>query len=402
MAAIPCRGTATDDSQVDKVEVRLDGGPWQQTVLTGTNWSLAMAPLALANPDGGSLSVEARATDKAGRTATDSASMTVDVTPPDSVPITPTLISSGAIITPSLVNHEVGVGLSWPAIPGAQSVYAGWTVQPTPALGSLTAYGPDAGSHDQSVAEGSVLYAHVVAVDAVGNQSAMSSGPYLFDGPQTPDLVGDLAQENWVESGGKQVGQMNTANQGVQQLFAGWDGDQLRLRWQGFDLGSGGDLYLLSGHGRQRHHGPAHPHGPAPTGMLPFAADFMVRLSDGVTPTLFSVSGGAWISQTQVAATRSGEQNDVLLAFADLGISDPAGTSLKLLGVATSADALDVWATVPDQNVGRTWNQFIDFASLGGGIVPSAGVWADTVVEVVGLTAHPAPTELLGAGRRST
>ncbi len=51
-----------DDSQIDKVEVSLDGGLWQQTVLTGTNWSVAIAPLALTNPDGGSLSVEARAT----------------------------------------------------------------------------------------------------------------------------------------------------------------------------------------------------------------------------------------------------------------------------------------------------------------------------------------------------
>ena len=51
------------------VEVSLDSGAWQTAVVSDSQWSLALAPLALANPDGGTLNVAARATDKAGRTA---------------------------------------------------------------------------------------------------------------------------------------------------------------------------------------------------------------------------------------------------------------------------------------------------------------------------------------------
>ena len=60
--------------------------------------------------------------------------------------------------------------------------------------------------------------------------------------------------------------------------------------------------------------------------------------------------------------------------------------------------ALDVWATVPDQNLGRTWAQYIEFASLGAGIVPAAGVWADAPIEVIGVTADPSPAQLVGVG----
>ncbi len=275
---------------------------------------------------------------------------------------------------------------------------------PAPALGSLTAYGPDARFPRPSVAEGSVLYAHVVAVDAVGNQSAMSSGPYLFDGPQTPDLVGDLAQENWVESGGKQVGQMNTANQGVQQLFAGWNGNQLRLRWQGFDLGGGGDLFFYLATGGSGTTDLHTPNGPAQTG----STSALRRRLHGAPlrrrhpHPLQRERRGVDRPTQEWAAARSGNQNDVLLAFADLGISDPANASLKVLGVAVSADAPDVWATVPDQNVGRTWNQFIDFPALGPGIVPAGGVWADTLLEVVKVAAILRLPSSWARGRRST
>ena len=379
--------------------MKLDSGDWQQATLDGSGgWTLSIAPLAQADPNGGTLAMEARATDKAGRTATDSASVTVDVVPPDSFDVTPTQISSGAVITPGLVNTELGVRLSWPAVPGADSLYAGWTDLPTPVLGSLTAYGAGAGSHDQTLPEASALYAHVVAVDANGNQTAVSSGPYFFDGPQTPDRIGDLARSNWVDSGSKQVAQMSTASRGIQKLFAGWNGDHLRLRWQGVDLGIGGDLFFYLGTGGSGTTDLHNPYGPGQTGVLPFAADYMVRLSDGITPTLFSVSGGAWISQTQVATVQSGDVSDLLLPFTDLGIANPAAASLKVLGVASAAGSLNVWATLPDQNLGRPWNQFIDFAALGPGVTPSAGVWADTVVQVIGLTAHPAPSALLGAG----
>ena len=288
--------------------------------------------------------------------------------------------------------------LSWPAITGAASVYAGWTSAVTPTLGGLTAYGAGAGSHDQTMPEGSALYAHVVAVDANGNQTASSQGPFYFDTAATPDLIADLAREDWVTSGGKQVGQMSTPTRGVQKLFAGWDATHLRLRWEGFNVDSEGDLYFYLGTGGGGTTDLFNPSGPVQGSVLPFTANYLVRLAGGITPTLYSASGGSWVLQTQVAALTSGELTDVLLPFADLGIANPAATSLKLLGVAAAPGTLDVWATVPDQNLGRTWAQYIEWSSLGAGIVPAAGVWADAPIEVIGVTAEPSPAQLVGAG----
>ncbi len=110
-----------------------------------------------------------------------------------------------SLISPSQVVTELNARISWPAVAGAVSVYAGWTVSPTATLNTLTVYGAAAGSHDQSLPEGSVHYAHVVAVDGVGNQREYSVGPFYFDSAQTPDAIADLNHEDWVTSGGKQV-----------------------------------------------------------------------------------------------------------------------------------------------------------------------------------------------------
>ena len=216
-------GTTTDDSQIAKVEVRLDGGAWQTAQINGNNWSLDIAPTALANHDGGAVAIEARAFDKAGHTASATANTIVDVTPPANFTATTSSVSSGAIISPSQVITDLNARLAWPVISGATKVYAGWTTTPTTTLGALTAYGPTAGSHDQTMPEGTALYAHVIAVDAYGNQTAQQSGPFYFDTAQTPDAIADLAHANWVQSGGKQVGQMTATTQGVEKLLAGWD-----------------------------------------------------------------------------------------------------------------------------------------------------------------------------------
>ncbi|MFN8446201.1 MAG: dockerin type I domain-containing protein [Caldilineaceae bacterium] len=334
-----------------------------------------------------------RATDKAGRSA-DTANVVVDVTAPELFTATTSLLG-GALISPSQVVTELNARISWPAVAGAVSVYAGWTVSPTATLNTLTTYGAVAGNHDQALPEGSVRYAHVVAVDGVGNQREYSVGPFYFDSAQTPDAIADLNHEDWLDSGGKQVGQMSTAEHGTQKLFAGWDASQLRLRWEGANLSSDGDLYLYLGTGSGGTTDLYNPYGPSQSGVLPFAANYLVRLSDGITPTLLAYSG-SWITQTEVAALSNGTLNDVVLSFADLGISNPAGTTLKVLGVASTKDALNVWATLPDKNLGQSWNQFIQFSSLGSGIVPSAGVWADAQLEAKVL-ASPA-AGVVGAG----
>lgn len=118
-------GTAADDSQVDKVEVRLDGGVWQggarrQRLVVGPG---ASGP---GQPGRGMLAIEAWATDKASRTATAAANVLLDVIPPVIFTST-TSLTSGAIISPSQVINDLSVRLSGSAISGASSVYAGWT-----------------------------------------------------------------------------------------------------------------------------------------------------------------------------------------------------------------------------------------------------------------------------------
>jgi len=388
-------GTALDDSQVVSVAVSLDGGAWQTAVISNSQWTVTLAPLSLPNPDGGTLNVAARAIDKAGRTANTTAAMLVDVIPP--AVFTPTVsLVSGAPITPSQVITDFHVRLAWPAISGATAVYAGWTATPTTTVAALTSYGAGAGSHDQTLAEASVLYAQVIAVDANSNQTAYRSGPYYFDGAPTPDLIADLAQVNWTTSGGKQVGQMVTAR-GIQKLFAGWNSDSLRLRWQGLNLASDGDLYLYLGTGSGGTTTLFDPNGAGTGDMLPFSANYLIRLSAAFTPTLYSATGGTWSSQSVVTAVTNGAQTDVLLPFADLGIANPAATSLRLLGVVSERNALDLWATVPDQNLGRVWTQYIEFTALGAGIVPANGVWADTQLNVQ-VTANPVAATLVGVG----
>ena len=391
------QGTSSDDSQIAKVEVRLDGGAWQEALIDGNRWTLTIAPAAAANPDGGNLLIEARAADVAGRSASDAVTVGVDVTPPDLFASTASLISTGAIISPSQVISDLNARLSWPVISGTASVYAGWTLSPTATLGALTAYAAGAGSHDQTMAEGSAMFAHVIAVDGNGNQRANSSGPYYFDSAQTPDLIADLNLVDWVQSGGKQVGQSGSAAHEVQKLFAGWDATQLRLRWQGVSLSSGSDLYFYLDTGSGGSTDLFNPNGAGQSGVLPFDANYLVRLTDGITPTLLAFNGSGWITQTTVAAISSGELNDVLLPFSALGIANPAGATLKVLGVATEQNSLNLWATLPDQNLGRTWTQYIEFGSLGAGIVPSAGVWADAQLDVA-VYADPAPGQLVGVG----
>ena len=120
-------------------------------------------------------------------------------------------------------------------------------------------------------------------------------------------------------------------------------------------MASEGDLYLYLGTGSGGTATLFNPTGPVQGSVLPFTANYLVRLAGGITPTLYSATGGDWTHQKEVTAVNSGELNDVLLPFADLGITDPAATSLKLLGVVAANGTLDVWATVPDQNLGRVW-----------------------------------------------
>jgi hypothetical protein len=220
----PLRGTANDDSRVRLVEVQIDGGAWQEAALSGTDWLFALAPLAQANPNGGTLSVNVRVTDMAGRTASRSGNFTLDVVAPAAFPLT-TSLTSGELITATQLTTGLNSRLSWPAVPEATAIYVGWTSSPTPTLGALTSYGAGAGTQDSLQTEGAVRYAHAIAVDANGNQTVVTRGPFYFDTAQTPDVISDLALTDWVDSGGKQIGQISGTSFGTQRLWAGWNSE---------------------------------------------------------------------------------------------------------------------------------------------------------------------------------
>lgn len=163
---------------------------------------------------------------------------------------------------------------------------------------------------------------------------------------------------------------MATETRGVQKLYAGWDAAWLRLRWQGFDARTEGDLYLYLGTGSGGTTDLYNPYGPGvraaccPSPPTTWCASPV----DG-TLTLLSFSGGTWTVQAELTAQTRGGVDGCAAALQRAGIANPTAASLKLLGVASQPGALDVWATVPDRNLGRAWSQYVEFNSLGVGIV---------------------------------
>lgn len=79
-------------------------------------------------------------------------------------------------------------------------------------------------------------------------------------------------------------------------------------------------------------------------------------------------------------------------------IATPASASLQLLGVASDESTLNVWATIPDKNLKQpSWTQYIQWGSLGSGLVPANGVWVHAQIEAA-VAAYPDPALKVGAG----
>ncbi len=392
------RGTALDDARVRMVEVQIDDGPWQEAVLDGDEWLFLLAPLAQANPNGGTLTITARATDVAGRAATTSVNLVLDVVAPEGFVFEASL-TSGDPITPTQIVPALDSRLTWPAsIPGSVQVYAGWTDTPTYTLAALTER-TGFTRYDRAQAEANARYAHVVALDARGNETAVTIGPFLFDTAVTPDLIGDLDLLEWLASGGKQVGQEFNEQRGVQKLFAGWNEEALRLQWRGINVDDEGDLYFYLGTGGgEGTTALLDPSGAAQAEGLPFTASYAIHVSSSSTATLYTVSNDQWTVVGPAAVSGVGLQTDLLLPFATLGITNPATQTVQLLAVASGEAALNPWATIPGKNLGRpAWTQYIEWASLRSGAVPAGGVWADAPIEAV-VVATPDPALPVGVG----
>lgn len=355
-------GTATDSNGVALVDVSVAGTAWQGASVTGTTWSY---PWVIGGDrDGGVLAVTVRATDRAGRTSTTSANVTVDADGPQLPPVA-AMQPVAAAAAQAIQQANSSLSLTWQAASdgsGVAGYYAGFTTSPTPDLAALTFYN-GAGTHTQAVGEAQRLYGHVVAVDNLGNQTVQTVGPFATDGPATPDLLGDLTDTNWLASGGSQLGADREVSRGpfakaafggVQKFYLSWNDQGLGMAWDGANWAGDGDLfiYLDTGAG-----GATQLYNPYPTPAaidLPpgMAAKYVVWVQDETTAQLLQASGGGgWNVVANLGAANfrlTGDLTHLYLPFSLLGISN--ASPLGVVAVASEENALRLWAAAPDKN----------------------------------------------------
>jgi len=366
-------GWVTDTNAITAVQVRLSpDGVWSSPAhLNGNRW---IAPLILPGdaPDGANYTLNARATDIAGRETVVTGTVWVDVIAPP--PVTLTLRADSVEVTPgeTVRASSPTLSLSWPDNSFAAEVlwhrrasHQDWL---TVTVTSQQAGG--AASADFSPGEAEQVEVTLVRRDPLGNERPQRWGALVVDAPTTPDFVnltpaGGYSQkeQDWLAGGctllgvdrrsDRQVSEFH-ARDGEQRVYASWDSAGLRLAWQGANWAGDGDLFVYldtqTGGATQAYNPFADGH----TVHLPddFTADTLVWVQNETDAALLHWDGGGWAS-TPLTADRyhfEGDQTDLYLPFADLGLTDPAATPLKLLAFATEPDALELWAALPPAN----------------------------------------------------
>jgi len=187
-ALVNLTGSAADTLGVALVEVNVANSGWLPAAFNNGQWQLSL-PFDQANNQ----AVQVRVTDVAGNVTTINAALTVDTLAPQIDANAIALTQNGTPITTTkpLSVANPALTIDWPAATDASGVrgyYVGWTTSPTPTLSNLTFY-PTASQHNQTLGDGQIVYAHVVAVDTLGNQQPTTLGPLYIDGPTTPDYA---------------------------------------------------------------------------------------------------------------------------------------------------------------------------------------------------------------------
>jgi hypothetical protein len=424
-------GTATDLVGVAKVEVSIDGGPWQATALepAGPGAVTWRFPWALSPSADGVYTVTARATNLAGNMTEAIAAVVVDLTPPDPVTVTLTYVDNTGVTQPlasgQTIRDALTLVVNWTASADANglgSYLVGWTESATPDAATLTPYASAGQPHTQAAGEARAVYARVVAQDANGNRTWQTLGPVYVDAATTPDYIADLGYRGWTESACAQVGADREVSRNappgaslnaIQRFHATWNESTLRLTWSGANWDADGDLFVYLDTTSGGATGAFNPY-PAtnPTIGLPasLAADYLIWVEDGSTASLQGWTGTGWATVTAWAAaapyfqldTRPGQPHtDIVIPFAMLG--NP--TALRLVALASEEEALRLWATMPDKNPLNSprvisaaaasldvthfdLTQDYGWSSLGAGQCPNAGQFADADVHV-NLNAEP-------------
>lgn len=408
---VEVRGTAR--APFGGVELRVGAGPFAPATFDGERWTATVPVPDDADP--ATVAVTARATDGAGRSAEAQATLTADLRAPEVFGLSASARVGGAAPRSlaggeTLVAESAQLQLTWEASGdgvGLAGYLAGWTDSPLPDPAELTAVGPQAPrSLSITASERQVLYAHVIARDLNGNETAQRLGPVVIDGPATPDLDG-IDYAGWRTNPATLLGVSRevsrTAEGGAglraeQRLYTTWGEAALRMAWDGADWSGDGDLFVYldtaAGGATAAHN----PFGAPATIALPagLGADWLLWVRERDTAELLRWDGAAWVGAGALGPDElayAPSVTEIRLPFARLGIADPATTGLKLVALAVEEGELRPWATLPPENAVSSarvvsplarQRELIDFTlrhayawpSLGGGVLPGGAAGA--------------------------
>jgi hypothetical protein len=374
--AVNLAGGAQDDARVASVQVALEGGAWVTTTLFQRSPDRWMARLPYAStPDGEAVTIQARALDLAGHAVEFTHLITMDLASPEAVSLTLgytnslgvfTPLSPGAVIRDTL---NPSLLLTWSAsqdAAGLRGYYAGFAGE------EALAFIPAGGERRLLLAtqEAHAYTATVETVDSFGNTTRDTLGPVYVDIPATPDFAPLGDYQGWKTSGCSLLGTQRasaetavpfTSRQGVQQFFATWETDTLRLSWSGATLKSDGDWFIYINTPQAPKTNLAYnPHPGTMPGVVTLATpmDTLVWVTTQGGVHLLRWDGAAWEKSLDAPALglqTAGKVTDLALPFQVLGIEAPSVTAVDLLAFATEPPdddprGLRVWAAFPVGN----------------------------------------------------
>ncbi|NLG27517.1 MAG: PKD domain-containing protein, partial [Chloroflexi bacterium] len=355
-------GTASDEGGgLAAVEVSIDGGYiWRRTELVGSlfglDWDLSGVQDKVTYP------VRVRALDMAGNALVVARPVSVDSMPPTG-------------LTPATFDQPVGqhlelgadLGIAW-----NDPVDAGGAAQVTLAVDQAADTVPSAeiaGTSSSATLDAvGDWYVHLMASDAVGNESLHHYGPWhvrdmgnaTFSARRQSILCDgfiDLEHDEWLASD-----LLGTDAQGLetQQLYASWDGEAIYLGWSGAWWSLDGALWAyldLADGGSTQSVDAAY--------SLPLAADLAIEISGEAVGTLYRWGGSAWVAETESPTFANGPSGDTevrivraldasrsveLVAF---GLPEAlnVGVTPGLFGGAMlAAESADPWVIFPNTN----------------------------------------------------